>query len=249
MIVNVDSACSIFFGDAATCTVSCKEPNYLEFCDDLRQHLGLEYLISQNQKHGTDGWNITAKNQLTSTVMYKEHEGDYIITNQPGVGIAALTADCLPIIFYAPHKSVVAIAHAGWRGSVAGIASVVVKKLKELHHIDPSQKSFHSELVVYFGPAAQSCCYEVQTDFLSNHLVQDAIAKYPEILIQRDGKSYFDNSLFNKNELISQGINPEKINTDYNLCTVCNHHYHSFRRLKESGKYENQETIVWLRLL
>jgi polyphenol oxidase len=241
MIINVDSHCSIFFGDAKTCMVSCKDPEFTKFCDQLRQQLELEYLVFQYQTHGTEGWNIPQKSALKNHVLYKEREGDFLITNQQGIGIGALTADCLPIIFYDPEKSVVAIAHAGWRGSVAGIASVVVKKMNDFYQIDPA------ELLVYFGPAAQPCCYEVQNDFLSNSLVQQAIQKYPVILVKRDTKSFFDNSLLNKKELIAQGIQPEKINTQYNVCTICNHSYHSFRRLKEHEGYENQETIVWLK--
>src|SRR5690242_19709971 len=116
MIINIDNQCSIFFGDTTTCPVGYKqEEQFRNFCTTtLRKNLNISNLILPYQVHGAYGWNITDVNQLSSPVMIREREGDFLITNQPDVGIGVLTADCLPIIFYAPKKNIIAVAHGGW---------------------------------------------------------------------------------------------------------------------------------------
>ncbi|MBS0656020.1 MAG: peptidoglycan editing factor PgeF [Verrucomicrobia bacterium] len=236
MIVTLDERCSIFFGDKSTSPISHKSAQHKNFCEDLRQQLGLSHLVRQYQVHKADGWNIESMSQLTSPVMLEEREGDFLITNQPGVGIAVLTADCLPIIFYAPQHHLVAAAHAGWRGSIAGIAVKVLASFTEQYGLDLSQVQVH------FGPAARACCYEVQQDFL------DALPLDAEpFIVSRGGKYFFDNSLFNKQQLISFGILPENINDHYNLCTMCNHQFCSYRRSTEKQEFKAQTTVVWLR--
>jgi polyphenol oxidase len=217
MIIHLDSRCSIFFGDASTCPIGHKEAQHKIFCDELRQQLGLSYLVRQYQVHGIDGWSIYDMSKLSCPLVLEEQAGDFLITNQPGVGIAVKTADCLPIIFYLPEQKIVAIAHAGWKGSVAGIATKVLEEIARHHDFELSQ------VQAYFGPAARSCCYEVQPDFLANISSKDVID-------DRNGKYYFDNSLFNKKQLIKHGLLPQNINDTYNLCTICNHQFHSFRR-------------------
>lgn len=234
MIINLDEQCSIFFGDASTCPVSHRdEVQFKNFCDGVRQQFGLQKLVVQHQTHGIDGLYIDDINQITDPVMYKEREGDYLITNQPGVGIGVITADCLPIIFYVSEHKLVAAAHAGWKGSVAGIGVKVLQEIMQKHNLELSR------VQVYFGPAARSCCYEVQQDFLVNIPSSDQ-----NVITNRDGKYYFDNLLFNKQQLIKYGILSENIHDQYNLCTICNHQFHSCRRDKE--KFKTQLTVIWL---
>src|SRR5437868_13900756 len=98
MIINPTSQCSIFFGDASTSPVSHKhEDQFRIFCDELRQQLDLKNLVVQHQVHGVDGWEIDDMSKLTTPAMFKEREGDFLITNQRGVGIGVITADCLSI--------------------------------------------------------------------------------------------------------------------------------------------------------
>ena len=47
---------------------------------------------------------------------------DALVTNVPDVCVAVSTADCVPVLLYAPDRKVVAAVHAGWRGTVLHIA-------------------------------------------------------------------------------------------------------------------------------
>ena len=55
--------------------------------------------------------------------------------------LAIQVADCLPIFLIAPNVSAIGLVHAGWRGTVAGIAGEAVRKLKEDFGVDPGSLS------------------------------------------------------------------------------------------------------------
>ncbi len=257
MLISIDQSCSIFFGDAATCPISHKDAQFPAFCDTLRQQLELKHLVVQHQVHGVDGQFIAHDTQLEHATIVKDYIGDFLITSQPSVGISVLTADCLPVVFYAPAQRVVAVAHAGWRGTVAGICTVVLDKLTKMG-VQPE------DVLVYFGPAARSCCYEVQADFVRT--LRDALRapqgerenipfvvsvvesiRTDDVLIQRDGKLFFDKTTFNKKLLLGAGVPEKNINLDYNLCTICNHQFNSYRRAEDKKNYKVQSTVVWIK--
>lgn len=78
-------------------------------------------------------------------------EADAQWTEQPGLGLALLTADCLPVVLGDAGGQVVAVAHAGWRGLVAGILEASVAALPV------SPDTLHA----WIGPAIGPAVYEV----------------------------------------------------------------------------------------
>lgn len=82
-------------------------------------------------------------------------EADALVTRSCGVALSVLTADCVPILLVAPRHRVVAAVHAGWRGTVAGIAARTVQHLQATFNVEPV--GVHAAL----GPAIGGCCYEV----------------------------------------------------------------------------------------
>lgn len=82
-------------------------------------------------------------------------EGDALISNRPGIGLAIRTADCLPILIADPSNRAVAAVHAGWRG----VVSEIVPKAVEAMTRDFGSKP--EGLVVAVGPAIGACCFEV----------------------------------------------------------------------------------------
>jgi purine-nucleoside/S-methyl-5'-thioadenosine phosphorylase / adenosine deaminase len=77
-----------------------------------------------------------------------EH-ADGLWTDEPGLPILAMSADCLPIVLARIGKPGVAVLHAGWRGLLAGIAAAATAALGG------------DDLVAAVGPAIGPCCYEV----------------------------------------------------------------------------------------
>ena len=82
-------------------------------------------------------------------------EGDALITTRPGAPLAVFTADCVAVVVAEPERGVLAVAHAGWRGTVAGILGRLVRTLAERFAVRPER------LRAAIGPSIGPCCYEV----------------------------------------------------------------------------------------
>ena len=81
--------------------------------------------------------------------------GDALFTRQRGRPLAIFTADCVPLIVADPERRVLGMAHAGWRGTVRGIAGRLVATLVEQAAARPER------LRAAIGPSIGPCCYEV----------------------------------------------------------------------------------------
>ena len=98
------------------------------------------------QVHGTD---VVRVNRAGDELI-----ADGLITATPGIACCVLTADCLSVFFTASDGSEVAVAHAGWRGMVAGILANTVRGMS----VAPEN------LLVWLGPAIGPCHFEVGED-------------------------------------------------------------------------------------
>lgn len=97
-----------------------------------------------NQVHGTQVHNA----QLAS--VNDIPDADAVFTSEAQLACAVLTADCLPVLFAADDGSLIAAAHAGWRGLAAGVL------LETLKHFPEPNK-----VCVYLGPAIGPQAFEV----------------------------------------------------------------------------------------
>ena len=93
------------------------------------------------------------------------HEVDGVATAVPGLVCGALSADCAPILFADPQARVVASAHAGWRGALAGIVAATVERMVELG-AEPAR------ITAVIGPCIAPKSYEVGEDFLQAFMDQ-----------------------------------------------------------------------------
>lgn len=80
---------------------------------------------------------------------------DGLLTDLPGLALVVTAADCVPVLLYDPVRRVVGAVHAGWRGTVAGVAGAAVRAMAERYGCDPS------EVHAAVGPSIGPCCYEV----------------------------------------------------------------------------------------
>ncbi len=83
--------------------------------------------------------------------------GDAVVTARPGLVCGALHADCAPVLLADAHARVVAAAHAGWRGAVAGIVEATVARMVELG-------ARPDRVVAAVGPCIGQASYEVGDD-------------------------------------------------------------------------------------
>jgi polyphenol oxidase len=82
---------------------------------------------------------------------------DALVTTSPGVVLAILTADCVPIVLHDPVAGVLACVHAGWRGTVARVCATAVAAMASLG-------SRPADVIAGLGPAADPARYQVGPD-------------------------------------------------------------------------------------
>lgn len=112
-----------------------------------------EALVVAKHVHGTAVWR-------TDEPLPDPPEFDGLVTDRPGVVLAAFAADCIPIVFADPEAGVCGAAHAGWRGTVAGVARRVIERMRELG-------SRPGAIRTALGPSIGPCCFEVGDDVVS----------------------------------------------------------------------------------
>ncbi|HQZ32501.1 MAG TPA: laccase domain-containing protein, partial [Arenimonas sp.] len=97
-----------------------------------------------------------------------EPVADAAVTSVPGVVLAILTADCLPVLLAARDGREIAAAHAGWRGLAAGTLEATVAAMQT-----PA-----ADLVAWLGPAAGPAAYEIGEEVRDAFLQHDAGAAH-----------------------------------------------------------------------
>lgn len=145
-------------------------------------------------------------------------EADACITDQP-IPLCITTADCVPLIFYCPEKRAVGLAHAGWRGTVNGIAKETVAALQLRYGCRPA------ELRVAIGPCIGRCCFEVGPEVaqeFSHRFPQQAVVSPRHTAASGCHENKFEVDLHRANRLwlLAAGVAPEHIQ-HCDLCTAC----------------------------
>jgi YfiH family protein len=105
-------------------------------------------LVWMRQVHGST---VTA---VTGGSAYEPADCDGMVTAEPGVGLAVLVADCVPILAGDPAAGVIAAVHAGRRGAADGIALRMLERMAGLG-------AAPGGITVVLGPAICGACYEV----------------------------------------------------------------------------------------
>jgi YfiH family protein len=116
---------------------------------------GFSGVVLGTQVHRTD---VVWHDHLTGWVQLEGVDGHATAT--PGLLLTVTVADCIPVYLVAPEKRVVALLHAGWRGTAAGILSRGLEVLKEHAGIEPG------DLVMHSGVGICGACYEVGPEVL-----------------------------------------------------------------------------------
>lgn len=192
-------------------------------------------------------WPLIVNRQIHSDVIHVVRSiptdgeplaGDGVVTALAGIGLAILTADCLPVLLADRKKKVVAAFHAGWRGTVQRIAE------KGLGIMRREFGSRPQDISAAIGPGIQSCCYEVGEELkeqfesqfsYSRELFREVQSsdpvreKYPLLFMNQRApghgdlciKLHLDLREANRRQLIEAGIPAMQIFASAN-CTACN---------------------------
>jgi len=211
--------------------MSLKKKDTRVYIEENRKRLakaeGFQYEMFEcaSAVHGVDVW-IVGEDQPSSY--------DAIVTNRPGVTIAAPGADCQTLLFCDVNKKVVAAAHAGWKGTIDRIQQNVVKVMTQ--QFDCNVENIR----VCIGPSIGVCCYNVDEE-----RAREFISKVGKCVVeQRNGTFYLDLwkttvilleevGINQKNIDDGKGSNHDEVNGDVKVtqCTQCNKDkFFSYRR-------------------
>jgi hypothetical protein len=133
---------------------------------DSREHVDANYrrlalALELPRERFTTTWQVHGTRVVRAT---HENAGgmiaqaDGIITDTPGLPLTQRYADCTPLIVYDPRRHAAGLGHAGWRGTVAGMATALVQAMTAWLGSDPA------DLIAVVGPAIGPCCYEVGSE-------------------------------------------------------------------------------------
>lgn len=158
-------------------------------------------------------------------------EGDASLARQSGVVCAVLIADCLPVLFADAAGSVVAAAHAGWRG----LANGVLERTLEAMAVPPQT------VCAWLGPAIGQAAFEVGEEVRAAFIAQDAAAHAAFVPGAIQGKWHADLWLLARQRLERAGVTRV---AGGGLCTYSDaERFYSYRRDGSCGRFAS---MVWL---
>jgi len=108
-----------------------------------------------------------------------------LVTAMPGVVLGTFTADCVPVLLAATERDVIGALHAGWRGTLAGIAGAGVRAMVR-------QGARASAIRALLGPSIGPCCYEVDDELARRFERRFERAHTHVHPSDRAGKAYLD---------------------------------------------------------
>jgi len=94
-------------------------------------------------------------------------QADALVTTTPGLAVGALAADCAPVLFADPAAGVVAAAHAGWKGALAGVLEAAIDEMERCG-------AARSRIRAAIGPCIGRASYEVGPEFKDRFAADDA---------------------------------------------------------------------------
>jgi YfiH family protein len=182
----------------------------------LAEHAGYdpEQLQATRHVHGTAVWRV-------GEPAPEPAEFDGLVTDRAGPVLGAFAADCIPILFADPEARVIGAAHAGWRGTVNGVAAAVLARMAELG-------ATPGNIRVALGPSIGPECFEVGPEVVEQF--RAAFGDVPGLVVQGPKKEHIDLRVATRTVLERAGVQPAHID-DKPPCTKCNaDRFFSYRR-------------------
>lgn len=214
----------IGFGFSTKVAEGAKPPYYfnlsLSVDDDPAQVQKNRELFAE---HIGISWDAVALQKQTHSDIVKttDHagytgEGDALLTDKPGIGLAVSSGDCCAIFIYDSRKHVIGGVHSGWRGTEKRILAKALEKSREVWGSSPA------DLYAYIAPAISWQNYEVGPE---------VAGRFPEAYVkQLKGSLYLDVTGVNRDILLRFGIPASQVEISP-LCSFGEKDLlHSYRR-------------------
>ncbi len=227
------------------------------------------FLVALGVANAGKPWPLVGLRQIHSDVIHivtspvpEPLAGDGLITNSPGIALAVMTADCLPVMVVDRKNSAAGVFHAGWRGTVQRIVE------KGLGIMRREFASAPQDIDAVIGPGIGGCCYGVGDELKAKFESQFAYAgelfhevfdsnpvreKYPMLFMNARApghgdtgpKLHLDLAAANRRQLLAAGV-PENQITVLGQCTACDTRKF-FSHRAEKGKTGRMMAVVGIR--
>ncbi|MEL6666862.1 MAG: peptidoglycan editing factor PgeF [Pseudomonadota bacterium] len=159
--------------------------------DRIRDALGAEKLLSCFQVH-------SAKVVTVTEPWRTRPQADAMVTRVPGLALCVLSADCVPVLFADAEAGIVGVAHAGWKGAIAGVCEATLDAMEAIG-------AARENITGAIGPAIQQASYEVGPEFRDT-FVGDQEWTDRLFVAGKDDRSHFDLTGYVEAVLLNQGI-------------------------------------------
>ncbi len=181
--------------------------------------------VLTDQTHTVNVKKVTAEDAGCGMVRKRYyHDIDGLITNEPGLVLSALFADCVPLYFVDPVHRAIGLSHSGWRGTVQRMGRVTIEAMSREYGSNPE------DIVCAIGPSICQDCYEVSAD-VAEAFAREFAGYEREILkespkngtIEAAAEKKYHLNLWRANEivLLEAGIQQEHMAVN-DVCTCCN---------------------------
>jgi polyphenol oxidase len=187
----------------------------------LARHAGYDpaQLVATRHVHGTRVYRV-------GEPLAADAEFDGLVCDRVGPVLGAFAADCVPLLFAEPEARVIGAAHAGWRGTVAGVAVRTLERMVELG-------ARSGRVRVALGPSIGPCCFEVGPEVVQ--AFREAFGDPPKLVVPGPVKEHVDLRVATRHQLEAAGVLPEHID-DRPPCTRCEaERFFSYRRDGQAG--------------
>lgn len=205
---------------------------------NLGDHVGDDpAAVAENRRRLTDHFAITpAWLQQVHGIAVVEADPTQVATADaswtatPGIACAAMTADCLPVLFCNRAGTRVAAAHAGWRGLVSGVLEATLDSLAV-----PAD-----EVLAWLGPAIDPQAFEVGPEVREAFIAQLPQAAQAFVPSHNAGKFLADIYALARLRLATRGVTAVY---GGGLCTVTDPRFFSYRRNPRTGRFAS---LIWI---
>ena len=171
---------------------------------------GAASLLRVSQVHGV---RILRVRRSDDPATVAGEKADGLCTDAPGVGLSVHVADCTPMLIACARTGACAALHAGWRGTVSGMARAGVEAL--ISHFGCRPADLH----VALGPCIGPCCFEVGGEV--EEAFTAAMARESGVIVRASGrKPRIDLRAFQALQLVDAGVLRENIDATTD-CTLC----------------------------
>lgn len=206
--------------------------NLAEHVGDAPADVAANRALLRRQLPGEPCWLNQIHGNIAVDVAFapKNSDADAAYTRQAGVVCAVMTADCLPVLFCDRAGTVVAAAHAGWRGLLAGVLTQTIAAMQV-----PGD-----QLLAWFGPAIGPENFEVGDEVRQAFVASDARAQ-AAFQPHGPGKWLADIAMLARQRLNSAGVSAV---FGGGMCTVNERErFFSYRRDGVTGR---MASLIWL---